>query len=163
MTDHEIGDGRVFVQPKDRQSDGNLRIRRERDDMGISGKQPGRTGCHEMHLDLRNRGVPESLHQHDVAIRQLRDRCSQIGRWTGCHQDFQCTRFAVPPGIFSAFVHIDAVMGVLDHGHPQPAPAEQRNQVLDQRGFAVSRIRGEADGFQVDALTMRALQGEKSG
>jgi hypothetical protein len=67
----------------------------------------------------------------------------------------------VPAGVFSAFVRIDAVMGVLDDGNPQPLPAEQRNQMLDQRGLAVSRIRREADHFQVDALKMLASRGEK--
>ncbi len=57
-------------------------------------------------------------------------------------------RLPVAVGILARAVNVESVMGVLDYGYSEPAGAKQRDQVLDQRRFAVTGIRGEAEDFQ---------------
>ena len=75
-------------------------------------------------------GLFKLAHQHQALVRR--------------RHHFKGTGLAVAVGVLAGVVHIEAVVGMLDHRHPQAAQTQLGNQLLYQRGFATAGEPGKA-------------------
>ena len=117
-----------------------------------------------MDLDLGDGHILEALHQHQIAGRQYRQLRTQVRLGCPAHlvhqhpalvrnqQDLPCPGLPVTPGILARLVHVETMVGMLDHRDAQTAGGDLGDDPLDQGGLAGAGPAGEAEDFHGNVL-----------
>ncbi len=136
---------------------GSARVAGDRHDMRIVRMDQRLAVLGAVNFQLRKGVALEAFDQHQIDRRHLGDQVGHVpfrllaqfvqDRPAPGRRDDHLggAGDAVHEGILAGLVQIEAMMGVLERGHPHPPRQQARNELGDQCGFAGAAPAGEAD------------------